>query len=516
MSTPVKRENSGSEKGDEVVNDPNAAAAIAFSQPQRPKFQISRPSLTPLDRRFSMITPVHASNSPDKILPSFYEYEKRPTSGSNPTSSVEEGFPPFKTGQARSSPPSDNLESHMAYGSLMSDSNFPQNFQSEEPLVEFEQPEPALEKLDLESIASYFENTKGIKYQSTSSLAGPPRYTFYSEQTGVIRASSFSTLDLSNDDITIREVLESGPFWIDCLSPTLFEMNEISKLFHLHPLTNEDIQTADTREKCEVFEKYFFVVMRSFEQDQYKNSFMQPITVSIVIFRECILSFQFSPTYHSRNVRARIDQLSAYGLHVTTEWINYALIDDITDSYMPFMKVIELEVDTIEELVLILCQESEQADMLRRIGMVRKRVMQLFRLMCTKADVIKMIINRCLDTSTSNETRFYLEDIHDHVLTMMQNLSHYEKSLARSHSNYLAQISIDITQASNRTSDTVMRMTLLASILVPLNIITGLWGMNVRVPGQDREDLAWFFSIICAMFFLITGTYYLIRRLRLI
>jgi magnesium transporter len=70
---------------------------------------------------------------------------------------------------------------------------------------------------------------------------------------------------------------------------------------------------------------------------------------------------------------------------------------------------------------------------------------------------------------------------------MMQNLIHYEKSLARSHSNYLAQISIDITQASNRTSDTVMRMTLLASILVPLNVITGLFGMNVRVPGKLIE-----------------------------
>lgn len=149
-------------------------------------------------------------------------------------------------------------------------------------------------------------------------------------------------------------------------------------------------------------------------------------------------------------------------------------------------------------------------DMLRRIGMVRKRVMQLLRLISTKADVVKTIINRYMNQIEPSgpisgvyvETKFYLEgvfgldcypssnqshnplDIHDHVLTMMQNLNHYEKSLARSHSNYLAQISIDITQASNRTSDTVMRMTLLASILVPLNVITGLFGMNVRVPGK--------------------------------
>lgn len=215
-------------------------------------------------------------------------------------------------------------------------------------------------------------------------------------------------------------------------------------------------------------------------------------------------------------MRSRIDQLTQYGLHVTTgsfissEWINYALIDDITDSFLPVLKIIELEVDTIEELVLILLHENEQSDMIRRIGMVRKRVMQILRLMSTKADIIKTIINRYMNNS--GETRFYLEDIHDHVLTMMQNLNHYEKSLARSHANYLAQISIDITQASNRTSDTVMRMTLLASILVPLNVITGLWGMNVRVPGQDTDSLGWFFSIVCSMIFLILGTYWLIRK----
>jgi magnesium transporter len=112
----------------------------------------------------------------------------------------------------------------------------------------------------------------------------------------------------------------------------------------------------------------------------------------------------------------------------------------------------------------------------------------------------------------TGETRFYMEDITDHVLTMLQNLGHYEKSLTRSHSNYLAQISIDITQASNKTSDTVMRMTMLASILVPLNIITGLFGMNVKVPGQEVDDLKWFWGIIFVMVLLSGSTYYFIKR----
>lgn len=32
-----------------------------------------------------------------------------------------------------------------------------------------------------------------------------------------------------------------------------------------------------------------------------------------------------------------------------------------------------------------------------------------------------------------------------------------------------------------------------------MNLVTGLWGMNVKVPGQDVEDnLHWFFGVSCA------------------
>jgi magnesium transporter len=64
------------------------------------------------------------------------------------------------------------------------------------------------------------------------------------------------------------------------------------------------------------------------------------------------------------------------------------------------MKTIQQETDSIEDLVLIpvLKDDCVDLDMLRRIGLVRKRVMQLLRLMSTKADVIKTIINRYYTT----------------------------------------------------------------------------------------------------------------------
>lgn len=92
-------------------------------------------------------------------------------------------------------------------------------------------------------------------------------------------------------------------------------------------------------------------------------------------------------------MRRRIKQLKDY-ISVTSDWISYALIDDITDAFGPLIQSIEYEVDSIDELVLIL-KETEQSDMLRRIGTCRKKVMGLLRLMGNKADVVKGLAKRC-------------------------------------------------------------------------------------------------------------------------
>jgi magnesium transporter len=45
-------------------------------------------------------------------------------------------------------------------------------------------------------------------------------------------------------------------------------------------------------------------------------------------------------------------------------------------------------------------------------------------------------------------------------------LNHYEKILSRSHSNYLAQISIDMTEANNQMNEVLSRMTALGTVLM--------------------------------------------------
>ncbi|RDA94166.1 hypothetical protein CP533_6610 [Ophiocordyceps camponoti-saundersi (nom. inval.)] len=325
-------------------------------------------------------------------------------------------------------------------------------------------------------------------------------------------------------------------WWLDVLCPTEAEMKVIAKAFGIHPLTAEDIMVQEAREKVELFRHYYFVNYRTFDQDLNSGNDLEPVNMYVVVFREGVLSFHFSMTPHPANVRRRIRQLRDY-LILSSDWISYAIIDDITDVFQPLIQNIEAEVDEIDGEILQLHSSADKrikdqknaagvddnntaivdsSDMLRRVGDCRKRVMSLYRLLGNKADVIKGFAKRCnerWEVAPRSEIGLYLGDIQDHIVTMTSNLGHYEKILARTHANYLAQINIRMNERQEQTADVLGRLTVLGTIVLPMNIITGLWGMNVWVPGQQYEgDLAWFVWITVGLICFGLACYLIAKR----
>lgn len=256
-------------------------------------------------------------------------------------------------------------------------------------------------------------------------------------------------------------------FWLDVLSPTELEMKVLAKAFGIHQLTIEDILMDEPREKVELFQSYYFVNYRSFEQDKDNEDYMEPINMYVVVFRDGVITFHHSQTPHPANVRRRIRQLNDY-MSPTADWVSYAIIDDVTDAYAPMVQHIEDEVDEIDDEILYMHQHSADdasaketnkksndksvattqgdmgavksegektagesgGDMLRRVGECRKKVMGLYRLLGNKADVIKGFAKRCnehWEVAPRSEIGLYLGDIQDHIVTMTGNLSHYEK-----------------------------------------------------------------------------------------
>ena len=293
--------------------------------------------------------------------------------------------------------------------------------------------------------------------RQTSVIGGPKPQS--KENSGHATPAPSQTQQPSHDQQQKEKPKRYGArptFWLDVLSPTETEMRVISKTFGIHPLTAEDIMVQEAREKVELFRNYYFVNYRTFEQDQNSEDYLEPVNMYVVVFREGVISFHFSMTPHPANVRRRIRQLKDY-LILSSDWISYAIIDDITDVFAPLIQSVEEEVDDLDDSILQLHAGGEKADnsnnkrldrdnekrsetgeatspdsggdMLRRIGQGRKKVMGLYRLLGNKADVIKGFAKRCneqWEIAPRSEIGLYLGDIQDHILTMTSNLSHYE------------------------------------------------------------------------------------------
>ena len=88
--------------------------------------------------------------------------------------------------------------------------------------------------------------------------------------------------------------------------------------------------------------------------------------------------------------------------------------------------------------------------------------------------------------------------------------------LSRSHSNYVAQMNVEYVAQGNRANQVLSKITLLATILVPLNLICGLFGMNVEVPGKNSEGLGWFFGILGVIAAIVLCSLAAARRYRFI
>lgn len=309
---------------------------------------------------------------------------------------------------------------------------------------------------------------------------------------------------------------------------------------------------------------------KSGDRHKPRGGELEPLNVYILVFKHAVLTFHFAPTPHPVNVRRRARLLNEY-LTVSADWIAYALIDDITDAFGPMIESIEDEVNNIEDTILSMTQNSDsedndsdsdgdddifsigrpsfkrrdsiiddtrsiksfstvstrstssniiewkrKGDMLKRIGETRKRVMSLLRLLGSKADVIKGFAKRCneqWEIAPRSEIGMYLGDIQDHIVTMVQSLNHYEKLLARSHSNYLAQINIDMTRVNNDMNDVLGKITILGTVVLPMNVITGLWGMNVIVPGQSYDGVMWFWGLVSFMMLIAVFGYIFAKRI---
>ncbi|KAL3456864.1 hypothetical protein BJX64DRAFT_31468 [Aspergillus heterothallicus] len=352
-------------------------------------------------------------------------------------------------------------------------------------------------------------------------VSEPTQVTFISSQLdSCLYGSSIDELKSLYEPLCplLEDGTYGGLWWLDITAPSDDDIDMLSRIFNLHPLTTEDIKTRETREKIELFGPYYFLSLRPVRQVETREGVRtSPLNVYAVVFRDGVLSFSLASNPHAAHVRSRIKEHQSH-LSITSDWICYALIDDIVDGFAPFISQVETGVEMMEDSVSI-TRPDDIGLALQQIYKCRKEVLHIRQLLNDKTDVIRCFARHCdAFGASSSQVTLYLSDIQDHVLTMIANLDAAEQMLSRGQSKYLSQLSFDSTRMRNQIMSALGRLTIIAGIVVPLQFVTGLFGMNVTVPAESTksESLTAWFSILGVLLALVLIFLMIARRLRVL
>ncbi|CAG8886450.1 unnamed protein product [Penicillium egyptiacum] len=343
------------------------------------------------------------------------------------------------------------------------------------------------------------ESTLREKLPMLDTDGGTTQFSFFSTQADVItHADSIQLLKSSSAafESLIETGMHTGLWWLHVAAPSDEDIDTLSRMLDIHPLTVEDIKMRELREKTELFGPYYFVSLRLPHWPKMTiGSRASSANIYGIVFRGGVMSFTYGNNQHAAHVWSRIKKQQSQ-LSLTSDWICYALIDDIVDDFAPLINRVQTGVEMIEDGVSV-TRPGDIGLALQSIHRYRKEVTHIRQLLHDKTDVIRSFARHCGSLgSTPAEVPLYLSDIQDHVLTMMANLTNAEQMLSRSQSKYLGQLSFDSTCMRNQIVGTLCRLTGIGAIIVTMQAITGLFSMNISIPGLGVAGLSWWFGIL--------------------
>ncbi|KAL4802199.1 hypothetical protein BDV18DRAFT_147701 [Aspergillus unguis] len=365
----------------------------------------------------------------------------------------------------------------------------------------------------------------------------PDRFTYFCTSQETQTASSLGGLLPFDNHGKERE----GLWWLDICDATELDIAAVARAVSMHPLTVEDVLLQEPRQKIETFPGYYLISLRtltsSFDEvspkttgdkhrsmeDAMLSTTPAPTMLFILVFSHGAVTFSRSGCGHAERVRSRISRLHDSSV-LSSDWICYALLDDVVDSFAPHMERTSAESECIQDQIFI-ARDDDMTPLMMRIYNIRKRINQLTHSLSGKSDVLNGFLKRCQNRRIANaffpefpegDLVVYLSDVQDHLETILAELSQLDEITSRLQSNFLAQTGVNNMRLSVRLNDGLSKVTILATIFVPLHMVTGLFGMNVTVPGQDVESLAWFFGIVGVFIAVIIIACFTAVRLRLL
>jgi magnesium transporter len=292
-----------------------------------------------------------------------------------------------------------------------------------------------------------------------------------------------------------REVL-----WVDIESPDEADHAVLAGVFHFHELAIEDAMARAHHPKVEAYDGVLYLILHRIVAGREDEGF-QTEDVDFFLGRNYVVTVHGarSSTLESEwQVCSRHDDILAEGAVA----LLHRLVDRLVDRYAPAVDGLEDRLETIERRVF----EAPQSNPLREILALKRDVASLRRVALPQRDAVARLARR--EFPQIGEAMAYrFRDVYDHLVRVTEEAMFFQDRVTGLLDAYLS------TQ-SNRLNQVMKVLTVIATIFMPLTVLTGMWGMNVPLPHFFGGPDVQFWWVLGLMLALSAVMLWLFRRMR--
>jgi magnesium transporter len=254
----------------------------------------------------------------------------------------------------------------------------------------------------------------------------------------------------------IRELLARDEFfWLDLDDPDDASMRALAEVLRLHELAVEDTREFAQRPKVESYGSELLLV--------YYGARMTPERRPVAVEVHLHVSGSFVVSVH----RDRCPQFDAVREQFhrappgSEEVVVYRVIDALTDS---ILEVLDQVADQVEEYEAEIFRRPRARDR-DRMASLRRSLGALRRLLVTQRHGFPRVVEQILALPRlERDVTAYYRDVEDHLARALDEVDAARESLQGMLDTY-----------SNEVQE---RLTIVATIFLPLTVITGFFGQN--------------------------------------
>jgi magnesium transporter len=296
------------------------------------------------------------------------------------------------------------------------------------------------------------------------------------------------------------EIVEAeGLRWINIERPRSAERAWLEEHFDFHSLDYEDVFSRNQRPKVDEYDEYLFVVLH-FPRFDKSVGRLNASELDVFVGPDFVITLPNQPLapveYLFERCRTRDDMRETL-FSKGPGYLLYKIVDDCVDASFPMLNKMGNKLERIEDEIF----EGRTRELVRDISDVKQEIINFRKIVRPQRAALKDLERT--KRYIPEDLDIYFDDINDaseRIWDMLENFKEVSEALEATNESAL----------SHNLNDMLRVLTAFSVILLPLTLISGIWGMNVRVPGE--QSIAGFWAVLGFMLVLLVSMVLYFRR----